>query len=817
MSYFVNVITPLPLEKPLTYKLSDKQADLLEIGMRLIVPIRNRFYTALVIKIHRDPPAKYEAKDVEELLDLKPVVQLSQLKHWYWISKYYMCTLSEVYKAAMPSAMLLESETLISLPKEEVSEEGLSDREYLIIEALKQQPTLKISEVMQLLGIKQVMPLIHSMVSKQLLIVEEYIEHRYKPKFETYYFLDFDLDNKAEFESHLQGLKGAKRQQELFLFLCQLKASQENPVASIKLRKNFENYSSFVRSLIAKGVVNSIKRQVDRIQFDSKKQLEPLKELNEEQNKAYHSLKSHMENQKVSLLKGVTSSGKTEVYAKLIEEQLATEKQVLYLVPEIALTVQLIKRLQSYFGKSLAVFHSKYNNQERVEVWNQVLQGSDKAQLILGARSSLLLPFKNLGLIIVDEEHESSYKQYDPAPRYHARDVAVYLGSSQKIPVILGSATPSIESRYNVDKGKYELVELNKRFEDVLMPEIQLIDLKKHYKKKEVKNHFSYPLLEAIDDTIKERKQVILFQNRRGYAPLVECERCGHTPGCPHCDVSLTYHQHSKQLRCHYCGFQEAYQASCQSCGSVELNTKGLGTEQIVDALKELRPDLAVERLDYDTTRGKNAYDEIITAFELGQIDVLVGTQMVAKGLDFEKVGLVGVLNADTLLNFPEYNAHERAFQMLTQVAGRAGRKKDRGKVLIQSYNPYHEILKLVSTNDYDGMYKEQLYQREIYKYPPSNKIIKITFKHKEYNRINQAAQWYVNGLKKGLSNLSILGPEFPAVARVKNNYIKHIVIKVPHTIPPSEIKTYLQRLRTSFYSIAQYRSIRINFDVDYL
>lgn len=817
MSYYVDVITPLPLEKSLTYKLSDEQAQLLKRGMRLIVPVRNRYYTALALKIHQDSPKQYKAKEVEELLDKEPIVTLNQLKHWYWISKYYMCTLSEVYKAAMPSAMLLESETLINLSKDAIDEQQLSDREYLVVEALKHQAHLKIGEVMALLGIKQVMPLIQSMVAKNTLVVEEYIQDKYKPKFETYYFLTFNLEDKTTFDKHFSDLKSAKKQLELYMLLCQQRATKSNPIASKKLRIKFETYSTFIKSLITKGIVNFEKRQEDRIQFDSSIALTELKQLNADQEQAYFDLKNHLNDNKITLLKGVTSSGKTEVYAKLIQDKLEEGKQVLYLVPEIALTVQLIKRLQAYFGNSLAVFHSKYNNQERVEVWNQVLKGSEKAQLILGARSSLLLPFNNLGLIIVDEEHESSYKQYDPAPRYHARDSAVYMGSLYKIGVVLGSATPSIESRYNVEKGKYQLVELQKRFEDVLMPEIQLIDLKKYYKKKEVKKHFSFPLLKAIDECINEGKQVILFQNRRGFAPLVECERCGHTPGCPNCDVSLTFHQYSKQLRCHYCGFQEPYQATCGACGSVEINTKGLGTEQIVESLKELRADLAIARLDYDTTRGKNGYDELITAFEERQIDVLVGTQMVAKGLDFGHVGLVGVLNADTLLNFPEYNAHERAFQMLTQVAGRAGRKKDRGKVLIQSYNPYHEILKLVSINDYESMYKEQLYQREIYKYPPSNKIIKITFKHKEYNRINEAAQWYVNGLRKALKNAIILGPEFPAVARVKNNYIKHIVVKIPKSESTQELKNYMLRLKTSFYAIAQYRSIRINFDVDYL
>ena len=817
MNYFVDVITPLPLEKSLTYQLTEDQYHSLKPGMRIIVPIRTRFYTALALKIHQNPPAQYQPKEVEVVLDETPIVQPSQLKFWSWISSYYMCTLAEVYKAAMPSAMLLESETLIGLSKDTIEVSKLSDKEYMVVEALKIQSQLKISDVMSLLGIKQVMPLIHSMVAKKIVVVQEYIQDKYKPKMETYYFLNFDVNNSMLVEKHLSDLKTAKKQLELFLCLCQLKASEEQPIASKELKKNFENYSTFIKSLIAKGIVNYEKRQVDRIQLASNTSLQSLKNLNKEQEQAYLELDKHINTPSVALLKGVTSSGKTEVYAKLIQDQLTKGKQVLYLVPEIALTVQLIKRLQAYFGSSLAVFHSKYNNQERVEVWNQVLHASDKAQLIVGARSSLLLPYKNLGLIIVDEEHESSYKQYDPAPRYHARDSAVYMGSLHQVGVVLGSATPSIESRYNVQNSKYKLVELNKRYKDVMMPEIQLIDLKKLYKKKEVKNHFSFPLLQAIDDTIAEKKQVILFQNRRGFSSMVECERCGHTPGCPHCDVSLTFHQHSKQLRCHYCGYQESFSNSCQACGSVELNTKGLGTEQIVNGLQELRPELTIGRLDYDTTRGKNAYDQLINAFEDQQLDVLVGTQMVAKGLDFEHVGLVGVLNADSLLNFPEYNAHERAFQMLTQVAGRAGRKKQRGKVLIQSYNPFHEILQLVSTNDYESMYKEQLYQREIYKYPPSNKIIKITFKHKDYNKINEAAQWYVNGLKKALQQVVILGPEFPAVARVKNNYIKHIVVKIPKTQPQQELKNYMLRLKTSFYAIASYRSIRINFDVDYL
>lgn len=819
MEYFVDVILPLALEKSYTYTLNSKEASSVSRGSRVVVPFgKSKLYTALVVKVHQDKPEVYEAKPIYEILDSDPLVTLEQLKHWSWIANYYMCSLGEVFKMAIPSAFLLSSETYVQLQSnipEDTSD--LSDDEYLIIEALQQQNGLNIKDIISITNRKNVMPIIQGLIKKKWVEVVEHIKDKYIVQYEKLYYINFDLSNEELVKENLLVLKNAKKQRELFLLLCQHKASLEQPLSEHRIKEKMGLFSTYVKPLLAKELVGFIRREKNRIQFDKNTPRLPLKKLNNEQEIACEKISESIAKNRVCLLQGVTSSGKTEVYAKLIKECLDSGKQVLYLLPEIALTVQLIRRMQSYFGEAVAVFHSKYNNQERVEVWNQVLKGAPNAQLIIGARSSLFLPFNQLGLIVVDEEHERSYKQFDPAPRYHARDASIYLAALSSCGVVLGSATPSIESRYNVAKGKYDFTELLRRHENLLMPEIQLIDLKKQHKKKEMKGHFSAPLLEEIDRVIEEGKQIILFQNRRGYAPLLECQQCGHTPHCPNCDVSLTYHQHTNELRCHYCGHNLPYRSICEACGSMDLNSKGLGTEQVVQELLELRPQLSIERLDFDTTRKKNAYDDIIGRFENHEIDVLVGTQMVSKGLDFKKVALVGVMNADSLLNFPDYTAHERAFQMLAQVAGRSGRADERGKVLIQTYNPYHEILRQVSENDYEGMYKEQLYQREIYHYPPSNRLIKISFKHREYNKINESAAWFSKGLREQITGAQVLGPEFPAIARVRNEYVKHIVIKIPKQLRISEVKKYLRRLHISFHSVAAYRPVRVQFHVDYI
>jgi len=474
------------------------------------------------------------------------------------------------------------------------------------------------------------------------------------------------------------------------------------------------------------------------------------------------------------------------------------------------LTTQLIRRLEAYFGNKIAVFHSKYSVNERTEVWNNVLKGASNAQLIIGARSAVLLPFNDLGLIIVDEEHESSFKQFEPAPRYHARDTAIVLGQLHKAKVVLGSATPAIETYYNAQKGKYGLVSLNQRYGNVLMPEIQLVDIKEKRRKRMMTGYFSDTLLRNITDVLAEGEQVILFQNRRGYSPILECTTCGFAPQCPNCDVSLTYHKYRDQLRCHYCSHHIAVQQKCQACGSTELTTKGFGTEQVESALKTLYPEATISRMDSDTTRGKHAFEKLITAFEDGDIDILVGTQMLTKGLDFRNVTLVGILQADTLLNYPNFRAHERSYQLIAQVSGRAGRTQKRGKVLVQTYNPYHQILQQVSVNNFEGMYKEQLEERHTYKYPPFHRLIKITLKHRDYQKIEEASQWLTQSLCNVLGTSNVLGPETPPVARIRNLYHKHIMIKISPKQSLQAVKKEILRVQLSFKAVAPYRSVRL-------
>jgi primosomal protein N' (replication factor Y) len=516
----------------------------------------------------------------------------------------------------------------------------------------------------------------------------------------------------------------------------------------------------------------------------------------------------------VSLLHGVTSSGKTEIYAHLIQDVINSGKQVLYLLPEIALTTQIISRLQNFFGDKISVFHSKYSINERVEVWNNLLYKKDKAQIILGARSSVLLPFSDLGLIIVDEEHETSYKQFDPSPRYHARDTAIVLANLHKAKVLLGSATPSIESFYNVEQKKYGYVKLDRRFGNVLLPKIELVDIKEKHRKKRMNGHFSDRLLTLIREALTEKEQIILFQNRRGYSPIVECSTCGIAPQCPNCDVSLTFHKFRNELRCHYCGYNQIMPKTCPACENPTLDSKGFGTEQIEIELQNLFPESKVGRMDLDTTRGKYGYHKIITAFQSQEIDILVGTQMLTKGLDFKNVSLVGVLNADNMLNFPDFRAYERSFQLMVQVSGRAGRAKKRGKVAIQTYNPYHQILQQVTMNDYNSMYADQINERHTFHYPPLVRLLKITLKHKDFNKVSNASEWLGKSLKNNFYE-NVLGPTSPAVSRIRNQHIKTILIKLPKNIPLKQSKELIQKIKNSFLSIAEYRPVRFIIDVD--
>ena len=814
--YFVEVILPLSLAKTFTYSVSETEFHYIKIGMRVAVPFgKSKIYTALVIEIHQNKPALYEAKEIHQILDERPIVTPIQIAHWQWIASYYMCAIGDVYRGAMPSALLLESETLISQKTDLfVDTSLLSDDEFLIYEALQQQNSLKVQDIIAILNKKNIFPVIQKLIDKNILILHEEIQESYKPKLVRYIRLHPKYDSNQGLSELLEILKSANKQKEIVMRYFQLSATEKKPITVKKLVEEANSSSAIVKALIEKEIFEDYFLQEDRVNFKGKINEKEL-ELSEAQQNAFVAIKESFIQKEVCLLHGVTSSGKTEIYIKLIEEYLASGKQILYLLPEIALTTQLVGRLRAYFGNKVAVFHSKYNNNERIEVWNQVLQNSEKAQVVIGARSALFLPFDNLGFIIVDEEHEQTFKQVDPAPRYHARDAAIVLAHSHKAKVLLGSATPSLETYFNATSEKFGLVEVSKRYGNVMMPIIELVDLKDKYFRKKMTGHFSDVLIAEITTALSLGEQVILFQNRRGYSPIVECITCGHVPQCQQCDVSLTYHKHKNQLRCHYCGYTMAKPTNCHACSSIDLTTKGFGTEQIEQELLSIFPSSKIGRMDQDTTRGKFGFEKIIDSFKNREIDILVGTQMLAKGLDFDNVSLVGVMNADNMLYHPDFRAFERSFQMLTQVAGRAGRAEKQGKVIIQTYNPNHNTIQQVANNDYVGMYKEQLYDRQIYKYPPYFRIIKLTLKQRDYDKLKEGAMWLYQVMSQNL-NMPVLGPEEPLISRIRNEYIRTIIIKIPQNTSIGATKITIQKMLNSFEAVAQYRAIKVMLNVDF-
>ncbi|MFY0631028.1 MAG: primosomal protein N' [Flavobacteriaceae bacterium] len=812
MQYFIDVILPVPIQKTFTYSVTESEFNFLQRGMRVAVSFgKTKMYTGLVFRLHQTAPELYEAKEIHQILDEKPIVNETQLEHWEWISSYYMCALGDVYRAALPSAFLLESETIVYKNEAFVNEEILNDDEFLIFEALQHQSQLTVHQVADILGKKKVLPIINELIQKSAIYIKEQIYEQYKPKLVKYVRLNGSYNSENSLETLLEELSRAKKQREVVLTYFQL-SSTKKPIKAKDLESRSGVSSAVIKALVDKDIFEFYHIQTDRISY--KGDTNALKKLNEFQQKALDEIKTSFETKEVALLHGITSSGKTEVYTELIQDVLKTGKQVLFLLPEIALTTQIISRLQNYFGNQISVFHSKYSMNERVEVWNNVLDNKPKAQIILGARSSIFLPFSNLGLIVVDEEHESSYKQFEPSPRYNARDAAIVLSHMHQAKILLGSATPSLESYYNAKEDKYGFVELNRRHGNVQLPAIQLVDIKEKHRKREMNGHFSDTLIKQIQEALDEKEQVILFQNRRGFSPIVECKTCGVSPQCPNCDVTLTFHKYKHELRCHYCNYQRAMPNSCGACGSNQLDTKGFGTEQIELELKDLFPNHAIGRMDLDTTRGKYGYQKIIGAFEARDIDVLVGTQMLSKGLDFDNVTLVGILNADMMLNFPDFRAHERAFQLMVQVSGRAGRSQKQGKVMIQTYNPYHQILQQVSTTDYTGMYKEQIQDRWQYHYPPYYRLIKVTLKHKDYQKVDAGIIW----LTKALQNVfgeHVLGPSAPAVARIRNQYIKNVLIKIPPKQSLGKTKEQISKIKDTFQAVANFRPIRFILDVD--
>ena len=814
MHFFIDVLLPLPLPKPFTYWVTEEEYNFLTPGFRVGVPFgKSKMYTGIVYAKHQIAPQTYEPKTIEVILDDHPVVTNEQIRLWEWMSAYYLCSMGSVLRAALPSALLLTSETLIRKNNEvEVKEDHLSDDEYLIYEALDKK-TLTVDEIKKIVERKHIFPLIQSLLEKDLIQSYQELKEKFKPKRVRYVQIVEAYRADQKLEQLFELLNKAPKQSALLLGIYSIEPRLEQWTKASLLLKLTGSTSAALKTLLDKGYVSESFFEEDRIPYVPSTFKSEIK-LSLKQKEAFDSLEKQFKNQDVVLLEGVTSSGKTEVYFDLMEQVLSKNNQVLYLLPEISLTSQMIHRLQDRFGSKVVVYHSKFSIHERVEVWNNIIKKQEKAQIILGARSSVFLPFRDLGLIIVDEEHESSFKQFDPAPRYHARDTAIVLGKNQGAKVLLGSATPSIETRFNVERKKYGYAQLKARFGGILMPRIECIDLKEAHRKKGMTGFFSKELITAIKSVLENNKQVILFQNRRGYAPVMECFTCGHIPQCTNCDVTLTYHQYNQQLRCHYCGYHIAKPISCSACGSNSLNVKGMGTQQIEEQVNELFPEHQVARMDWDSTRGKRSFDNIIDSFTQGEVQILVGTQMLTKGLDFKNVALVGVLNADPLLNFPEFRAHERSFQMLSQVAGRSGRFKEQGQVLIQSYTPEHPVLLQVINNDYEKLFSTQLRERKEYQYPPFFRLIRITLKSKDYHQVDQASQWLVNALNLSLQG-SVLGPVDPPIARVRNLYHKQLLVKFLDNASRNKVKEIVVSSLKSFEAIGAYRSIRVSIDVD--
>lgn len=815
MNYFVEVIVPLALDPTFTYRINEVEFDFIQVGMRVAVPFgRNKVYTALVVEKHHRQPAVYEAKDIHEIIDIEPVVTPAQIKFWTWLAEYYMCTLGDVYKGAMPSRLLLESETIIQWnDKVTLSVDDLDDAEYLLYEAMQIQSILKLDEVIAILNRKKVFPVINSLLTKGAILLQEEMVEKYKPKQIRYVRLAEEYLQEDGLTKLMELVNRAAKQRELILKYFQLQAIQKNPISVKQLIEEGETSQAIINALIEKGVFESYYLNHDRVVFNDA--TSEVIQLTDDQSKALWEIEQQFTAKEVVLLHGVTASGKTEVYIKLIEKFLSQEGQVLFLLPEVGISAQLVQRLTAYFGNQVAVYHSRYSHNERLEVWNQVLQQSEKAKVVIGTRLSVFLPFQDLRLVVIDEEHDANYKQHDPAPRYHGRDAAVVLAMQHKAKVLMGSATPSLESYYNAAQKKYGLVELTKRYTNVLLPDIVLVDIKEKYKRKQMTGHFSNQLIEEINHALSLEEQVILFQNRRGFSPVVECMTCGAVPECPHCDVSLTYHKYRNELRCHYCGYTLPMPKQCGRCHSVDLNTKGFGTEQVEEELRELFPNKRIARMDQDTTRGKYAYEKLIESFENRQIDILVGTQMLAKGFDFDNVNLVGIMNADNSLYHPDFRAHERAFQMMTQIAGRSGRFDKKGRVVIQTFNPYHNIIQQVTNYDYKSMYKEQMYERHNFQYPPFYRLIRLTLKHRDFEKLKESSFWLYNNLK-GQLGIPVLGPEEPAINRIRNQYIRVILIKIPQQVMLNQTKGQVRRILKSFESIGAYRSVHVVANVDF-
>ena len=810
---FVDVILPLYIAKTYTYRVPAEWNDQVAVGKRVIVQFgRNKIYAGIIHQISTEPPLGYEAKYILNVIDQAPILEQGQLALWEWMSAYYMCYLGEVMQAALPAALKMASETKITASsREDLDRSALSDKAYLIMEALDVAGELSINDIIKLLGQNSVFPLLKKLFEDGYILISEEIKDRYVPKRKAVLRLAEHFQDGENLRVLLDSLNRAPKQQDAVLALMQLRKRQQE-VSRQDLMEASGVSSGVITALIEKEVFCVEEKIVSRLAGE---EIEITADftLNPTQQAAYDQIKSQFSQKDVVLLHGVTASGKTQLYIRLIEETIAQGKTALYLLPEIALTTQITDRLKLHFGEKLGVYHSKFNDNERAEVWHKVMKG--EYQVVIGARSSIFLPFQQLGLIVVDEEHESSYKQYDPAPRYHARDTAIYLAHLQKAKVLLGSATPSIESYYNAKAQKYGLVELSERFGDSQLPDIQVINVAEAGKKEQMFSYFSAPLLQAITDTIERKEQVILFQNRRGHTPFMQCNTCGWVAKCVNCDVSLTYHKATNHLHCHYCGHSEPPVQVCPACGMPHIESKGFGTERVEEELELLLPNARIGRLDLDSTKGKHGFDKVITAFDEHEFDILVGTQMVAKGLDFGRVSLIGIINADAMINFPDFRAYERAFSLFSQVAGRAGRRQQQGTVMIQTHTPNHRVLEQVIQHNFMDMFMTEVTERKSYQYPPFYRLIKLDVRHTDRQVASDAAVRLANLLRAQLGN-RVLGPEPPLISRVRNQFIQTLTLKIErNNVSIVRVKELIQQGITQFGMEKQYKGVRIAIDVD--
>lgn len=818
---FAELLLPVPIPKLFTYRVPYQWNDHIKPGQRAIVQFGDRkILTGLVATIHDKPPHDYEAKYILELLDEFPVVTDQQFKLYQWIADYYMCTLGEVMNAALPAGFKLSSESMVQLHPAfnlEETDHAFSEKELILLKRL-QHESLRYSDITKLLGVKHLYSILKSLSGKEAILLFEEVREKYHPKTEKKIRLTPDYNSSASLELLFEKIAAKPKQEAVLLKYLQCVPILHQPDSnkhglSKKILLTEDISESSLTTLIRNNIFEEFETVVPRFAVEESR--EPVVVLlSEDQEQTQAEIFKSFDAHPITLLHGITGSGKTEIYINLIRKALDSDAQVLYLLPEIALTTQIVQRLKKIFGTTMGVYHSKFSDAERVEVWNGILNGRFK--FVVGVRSSIFLPFDNLGLIIVDEEHDASYKQQEPAPRYNARDVAMVMAQFHHAKVLLGSATPSLESYYQAQQGKYGLVKLHKRYGEAQLPQVVLADMGRERKQKTIKGEFSGLLLRNIDEALKQKEQVIIFQNRRGYSPMVNCEDCGWVPKCVNCAVSLTYHQFRHALVCHYCGYKESLPHQCPTCSSTRIKTVGYGTEKLEEELKLHFPEANIQRMDLDTTRSKTGYDTIIDQFEKGETNILVGTQMVTKGLDFDHVSLVGVFNADRMMHFPDFRSYERAYQLITQVSGRAGRRNKPGKVVIQTGSPEHPVLNFILHHQYEDFYHTQLADRQLHDYPPFARLLDITIKHTDKKVCRDAANHLAELLRKKLQGPKILGPGEPMISKIRNQYLMNILIKVQRgKTDLLHVKTTIVELIQSIAREKEFRNVRMVVDVD--